>query len=303
MDIYLQNAGRLLRRGKERGSATIEATISVLAFLFVMLALLYLINFGRAQMLIQTALDKTALQISQYMYLYRVSGLYNVDITIQDRAEQTAGEIDHTVAGGERAVNNVENIAKSLSALGSGVVSGGKNGAAGLDFSALKETAGQIAGEAGDLKENVQTIINEFKSIKGDPIAFLRGLAACGTDFLLDTGKNYFLGNLLARSMFLSNLETETMSANDRLLALGVVNGEDGMDFSRSRILSKDANSANPQEDINIVVTYQVELIPILKLGGKLSYAQSASVRAWLGGNQGSAKKLGTNKNPSGKGS
>ncbi len=285
-----------MNRRREKGSVTIEATISVLAFLFVMLALLYLINFGRAQLMIQSALNKTALQISQYMYLYRVSGLYDVDMSIQDAAKEGEDRVDSVAVSGEKAAKNVQDITQSLSALGGGVVSGGKNGAAGLDFSAVKDTALDVKDSALELKDNAQAVISEFKEIKGDPITFLKQLAAMGADLLTDTAKNYLLGSLLAESMFLSNLEAEGRSADARLRNLGVVDGADGLDFSRSRILTQDANSANPQEDINLVVTYQVELIPILKLGSRLSYAQSASVRAWLGGTEGQAKLLAKSK-------
>ncbi len=66
------------RMKRERGSLTVEASISLTFFTLVMICIIMFINVGRAQMKLQLAANKSAQQISQYMYLVKITGLYNV---------------------------------------------------------------------------------------------------------------------------------------------------------------------------------------------------------------------------------
>ena len=48
-----------------------------------MVSVLLFINISRTQMRLQTAADKAAKEIAGYLYLYKVTGLYDVDQKIQ----------------------------------------------------------------------------------------------------------------------------------------------------------------------------------------------------------------------------
>jgi len=59
------------------GSITVEASISMVIFTFAIVSLLSIINICRLQSHIGNALNRTALEISQYSYFYHASGLYS----------------------------------------------------------------------------------------------------------------------------------------------------------------------------------------------------------------------------------
>ena len=299
MEVFLHRAHRLLSRCRRarRGSVTIEACISVVAFLFVMLAILFLINISRAQMLLQAAVDKAALEISQYMYLYKVSGLYDADITVQKQGQQA----EDTASA---AVNNAENLAAGLSALSDGIQKGGsqigKDISSG-DLPALFQTVKTAVSENKDavqeIKANAGGLRDIFTEIKGDPVQFLKNVAALGVSAMGNEAKS-FLFSLLAQALVEESLTAPSETADARLRALGVVDGVDGLDFSHTMVLDTHAASATPAQDVNIVVLYQVKLMPYLQVSFTRTFAQSASVRCWLGGDATAAKQNGAPQKP-----
>ena len=59
----------------ENGVVFIEATIALTAFMFFVVTLLSIVNVCYAQAKIGTALNETAKELSEYSYLYAVTGL------------------------------------------------------------------------------------------------------------------------------------------------------------------------------------------------------------------------------------
>ena len=60
---------------EERGSVTIEATISLSAFMFAIVTILTIVNICIVQAKMSYAINATAKEISQYSYLYSLTGL------------------------------------------------------------------------------------------------------------------------------------------------------------------------------------------------------------------------------------
>lgn len=79
-------------RKKQKGSLTVEASISYSVFLMVIVTVLYLMRIVYAYGLMQHAVSQTAKELSMYTYLYQVSGLNEVNQGIagatSDRREQ-----------------------------------------------------------------------------------------------------------------------------------------------------------------------------------------------------------------------
>ncbi len=59
----------------ESGSVTVEATISLSAFMFAIVTILTIVNVCIVQARMSYALNTTAKEISQYSYLYSLTGL------------------------------------------------------------------------------------------------------------------------------------------------------------------------------------------------------------------------------------
>lgn len=59
----------------EQGAIVVEATISLTAFMFLIVTILTVINICYAQAKIGVAVNTTAKKISEYSYLYNLTGL------------------------------------------------------------------------------------------------------------------------------------------------------------------------------------------------------------------------------------
>ena len=59
----------------EKGAIVVEATLSLTFFIFAMLMILSITNICLAQSKIGTALNSAAIEISEYSYLYGLTGL------------------------------------------------------------------------------------------------------------------------------------------------------------------------------------------------------------------------------------
>jgi hypothetical protein len=63
--------------GRPGGSITVEASVSMLAFILALVSLLWIINVCRLRSRVGNALNRTVLELSQYSYFYYASGLYS----------------------------------------------------------------------------------------------------------------------------------------------------------------------------------------------------------------------------------
>lgn len=277
---------RLLRKGKEnKASITVEAATSLLLFTFVMLLLLSFIDVARAQSKVQNAIDKAALEISQYMYLYQALGLYNFDVAMQAAGGPAGDTIDNLLENADQGILGVETIFRSLQNTADYIGDG--NTLSKDEWTALYE---QVNGNGKSVTASYESIKTLFSGVKDDPIGFAKSLGALGVSFGMDKAKSYVIGSVLAKNMvtkYLGAYYSEDANgaavdhealADGRLKAWGVVGGLDGLNFKYSSIFSSDA----PQ-DINIVVTYEVRVFEVLG-DWRLQFAQSASTQAWLGG-------------------
>ena len=123
----------------------------------------------------------------------------------------------------------------------------------------------------------------------GDPVSFLKSMAALVSSGLLDQANNWIFGEVLGGALVRKNLGGD--AADDFLKSLNVKVEDGGMDLSHSVIL-QNGHSANTSQDINIVVIYEVQVFPLLDKNFTVRYAVSASARAWLGGDNLKVKKL-----------
>lgn len=263
---------------KERGSVTVEASIALVTFTFVLVSLLMFINVARAQMMIQDALNKSCLEISEYMYLYKVSGLYSLDMGLQEAGSGAQEKIDGLVAGADKTVAGVESILSNVSQTGKNIAQGN------VSTEDLQQTYEAIIKDKDTITEQVDGLKGVFKDITQDPIGFGKQMIALGASTGLNAGKSFLFGNILA-----SNISAKYLGANSEGIAnkeyadtklknLGVVDGLEGLEFKYSSIFAKDSPA-----DVNLVVVYKVRVFPWIS-DMTVQFSQSASTRAWIGG-------------------
>ena len=93
-----------MKRKKEEGSATIEATVCLSVFMFCMLFFIMIVQLTVTQTIMQNALNQTAKELSQDLYLYDALGLINFRQDLSELNDKTNKEIEKT----ENAVNNAK---------------------------------------------------------------------------------------------------------------------------------------------------------------------------------------------------
>lgn len=271
--------GTIRKRFKEeKASITVEASISMVFFTFVMIMILWFINIARAQAIVQNAVDKATMEISEYMYLYQVTGLYQLDMSMQQEGEagkqqsaEILGKADETIAGVESIFSMISGSANTIKSEG-------------IEIEKLQETYNSIHSGAKSTKQKFDELKATFSGIKDDPVTYMKSMAALGISFGMDTAKSYLIGSIMAsgfsRKYIAAGIDGKSneSAADKKLKSLGVVDGMEGLDFSHSSIFDKKAPG-----DINIVVVYKMKVIPLLG-DWEVTFAQSASTRGWIGG-------------------
>lgn len=78
----------------EQGAIVVEATISLTAFMFLIVTILTVINICYAQAKIGVAVNTTAKEISEYSYLYNLTGLREKQGDLYSEGEDAKKTID-----------------------------------------------------------------------------------------------------------------------------------------------------------------------------------------------------------------
>ncbi|WP_297288822.1 TadE/TadG family type IV pilus assembly protein [uncultured Flavonifractor sp.] len=269
----------MVRQGKkgERGSISIEASISLTLFIFAMLGLLFFIRVSRVQAAVQYSINMAALDISQYTYLYYSTGLYDLEQDIKGSGEQAEEALSDAGNRLDQSVKGVEAIFNAISGTDPG--DGESSSSPGDLMDKLKEQAETIETEGKNIVEQIDGLKGLVSQVGDDPISFARSLAALTAGTGLDTVKGRVLGGLFGKSMCQKYIGNGVENGADGWLkGMGVVDGLEGLNFNWSSILG------GTSQDVNLVVTYEVKIFPGLYDGLTATFAQSASTRAWLGG-------------------
>lgn len=260
-----------MREKNEQGAIVVEATIALSAFMFIIVTLLSIVNICFAQAKIGVAINTAAKEISQYSYLYGLTGLNQKQARLYAGGQDAKARMDNTLEG----VNELYNAAAGLGSI-------------------AKQDAYNVqdAYDAFDLIESgaagAGTIQTEMEKIAEDPKAFILGFGKLFANGAIEEGKSRLVAAPLAKVMSKKNLVNSSDSGysssdcNSFLKSLGVVpkNGSyiDGLDFTDSVIF------LNGTDEIKIVVNYEIKVIDFFNLEYKMPFTQCATTRAWFTG-------------------
>lgn len=277
------------RKNKNRGSITVEASISLILFVFVMISIISLINICRVQAKVGNALHLAAMDISNVSYLYYLTGMYDLDVTLQQTGSDAEagvnehlGKVDKVLAGTEGLLETIGNAGKvpedfSVTSY-QDVTEAYENMQGAID---------DVESQLGELKGDSEALLEDMRGIAEDPMAFVKMLVQYGIGKASGAAKNFVAG-LFAESLMIEHIEAEETidNADTYLKSLGVVDGIAGMSFMASSIFAGDDYT-----DINLVAIYKVKVFPLLT-DAAIPFAQSASTRAWLSGDVLTAEKM-----------
>lgn len=247
-------------RKNEKGAASIEATISLTIFVFVIMAIYMLINYCLVQSKVSYAINTTAKEMSQYSYFYHVLGLDDLDAKLKNGKTQAVNTFSsfNKLLGDSKA--EVKEIEENPTDYFGSVISGDKT-----------EDLTKIYQQIQDVSSNVLNVVN-------DPVEFMKSMASLAGEEVWEHVKSNVIAAPLAKGMTRRHFGSSAESANTYLEALGVVDGFDGLNFNMTTMF-EDAS-----DDIKIVVYYNLDLATVFPFKLNVSICQHASTRAWLGG-------------------
>lgn len=279
-----------MKRKKEEGSATIEATVCLSVFMFCMLFFIMIVQLTVTQTIMQNALNQTAKELSQDLYLYDALGLINFRQDLSELNDKTNKEIEKT----ENAVNNakeelssdgdmVTNVQNAFKAITS--IFSDKNDHEGVKDDFLEKFS------PDNLKAGGKTVIN------------------AALDSLVSAGENAMIPVLFKKYV---SSDGKSGTADAYLKKLHVVNGVKGLDFGKSSMfgiwsfkeengeetpeagsgtendMDKEASgeSGKKQGDkntINIILEYKVKILHPVEGWKEVKCIQSSATRVWTG--------------------
>lgn len=281
----VNRGGEFVFRKVERGSVTIEATISLTAFLFFFLMIYCMIDVCIMEAKISCALNNSAKEISQYSYLYGVTGL-NEGFTALRNSGQDARNMTNEVA--QSIGETYENI-QSLS----GKIQGAKN----LNWSNIddvqsswddivsqaKATSDSAVDTSNVLYDNIQKLCDEPKDVM---LGFARVFAFEGVEL----GVNNIIIPEVTRALMMKHLKRSDNDDPGRFLHdYRVIKGtystyEKALRFNHSKVDYAYDDAHALDRELRLVCSYQVSPIRYLPIDLKYTITVSARTKPWLNG-------------------
>ncbi len=245
-------AGKKNKVRKEDGAMVIEASLSLTLFMFVIVMILSFVNVCIAQAKIGMALNQTAKEISQYTYIYSLTGFNEI------QAEMNAGtaEVKEDVMKAEDAV-----------------------------FSSLNGVIGLANGDTStdEVIETVSSSIEDMENLavkiasSGDRKAWVMSvLKICGNETY--EALKGLLGGALTKGLMQKHLFSISGANSDMYLRqLGVVEGMKGLNTFHSALF------VNGTDDIQLICKYQIKVVELLNHEFTFSIVQTAHTKVWGG--------------------
>lgn len=255
---------------KEGGSVTIEATISLSAFMFAIVTILTIVNIYIVQTKISMAINATAKELSHYSYLYSLTGINNSVAKLSKSAEDKKTSINDFANDANTVFTEIQNLGKS-DASSSGDI-GKMISGLGESYKTLKEGGTGIQDTLESLAENPKDVA----------FGILQIAAVDGLNFAMSK----LVAAPLSRTLCKKNLVAERGGdVESYLKSLGVKPGTGGsymkgLDFSDSTLFADNSN------EIRVNVTYEVKVIALLPINFTFKFNQTAVTQGWLAGDE-----------------
>ena len=150
-----------MKKERQKGSITVEATLFIPIFLFAFMSIYSLVSFARAQLLIQYAADQAAREVAQYSYILEKTGILNA---YQGTGQEAAG-FGSSLKEIQENLSLIDDAAQKL-ASGQGTV----DDAVGMG-NAGKDIYDNIEGYVSSPKEFINGVLSSVKSQSWDALS------------------------------------------------------------------------------------------------------------------------------------
>lgn len=252
----------------EKGAIIVEASISFPFFIFAVVMFVSLIDICMTQAKIATALNVAAKEISEYSYLYILTGANEVQASINESGTQAKNTVDNTLTG----LNTMtETLLKDKNAIMSDSDS--------IDVDQLMNDIQSVGSQGKDLYKL-------WGQQLSDPKRFIKSMAAVAANEGWDSAKTYLMGELLGKAFMVKNLKDSKGNGNDyeaaeKFLKRNHVVPKDGsyingLDFDKTKIFA-----GGETERIQLVVSYEIHVVKLLNMDFNFKIQQCALTKAW----------------------
>lgn len=255
---------------KEDGSVTIEATISLSAFMFAIVTILTIVNICLAQAKIAYAINTTAKEISQYSYLYSLTGLNDRQADIYNAGKNQTASVDNILKNVNETYNEIEKIA-------------GTADQTNINTDDLAGKWDEIKGSVDNIKNAGSSIKGDIESIASDPKSLIFGIAKLASSEAFDLAKSRLIAAPISKALCKRHLVNEEGGDPEAFLKhLGVVPSAsgsyvDGLDFSQSTLFPYGT------DEITVNVSYDIKVVALL-IDFKFHFNQTARTNGWMAG-------------------
>ncbi len=273
---------------EEKGAIIVESTISLTAFIFMIIMILSIINICYVQAKIGIAIHETAKDISLYSYIYGLTGLDEKRIELAEGGTEAKTKIDNSLNAMTAITDSVANIRDDIvETTNSDSVESVYN-----NLNTLVET---YKGETVNITDSVGIIQQQLESISEDPKAFLIG----SFKYLATTGINTVTSHLvaapLAKIITKGHLKDSPEGNCEVFLKqMGIIPKNSsylkGMDFSNSTLFNPiyevgedGSQKAKASNEIKIIAVYKIKVMQLLPVDITLNFCQTAVTKGWLG--------------------
>ena len=257
----------------EDGSVSIEATLSLTAFLFAFIMIYSIISLCRAQAKMQIALNNTAQEISQYSYLYGMTGLDESLKKFHDKADETKSDVNKLVGNVADVFDSIQQVGKDAQSL---------SDTPSINIGNIDSLLDKCEGYANDINNavgSVQSVQAQIEAMASNPQELMFGMARLVVSETMTVAVSRFIAAPVTRALIQKHLKRSATDTADAFCrSVGIVGGFNGIDFTHSTLFPK------ASEEITLIAAYKVRLLQLLPIKTELSITQSASTKGWLHG-------------------
>lgn len=253
---------------RESGAIIIEGCLFLPLFMFTIIIILSIVNICFAQAKIGVALNTSAKEISQYSYLYGLTGLNEKQASLYSDGEAARGGIDDILGG-------VGTLFNSASKIGGGVSDIAE------DPSNYQNVYQNMQEAYASGKQGYSQISNTVKSVSENPSDYIMSAAKMIGNEALEYGKSKLIAEPLARVFCKKHLVGSSKDNVESFLKYLRVVPKDGsyyggIDFSDSVVFLNGTN------EIKLVAHYDIKVLELLGFEFKFSFTQCGATKAWF---------------------
>lgn len=254
----------MVRKKNESGMIVVEAVLSFMVFLMVVLSIISLTNVFLVHNKVQFAINSAAHELASYTYLYEATGIHAA-------ADQVHADGEPYVTGLQTKVDHLVDSYNKMQSVYTNIQGG---------------AYGEAAGSMQELTSSVYTSAGDIQNAMENPSDVLAGAIYMGVEY----AGNKLSGAAVAGAMrglskkYVEQLAADNSPAKDAdsyLKGFGVKEGYSELDFSGSSFLQDEHGKV-----IDVVVSYDMEIsfLKLFKQDPSLHMIQRTAVPAWLDG-------------------